>query len=378
MLVNALSYGTVIPLLYPYASRFGIDATGLSFLFASFSLFQFLATPIIGRLSDTYGRKPLLLASLFGTAVSQALFALAWSQPILFLARILDGVTGGNMSVAQAIITDTHSQKERTKAFGLLGASFGFGFLIGPALGGVLSQIYVTLPFWFSAALALFGTVLGIVFLPETLKLSKTEQPVPAKLFDLKKMVTALCSSSTGTLLFITLIASIGVNAFIIGFQSTMVDVFSFSPLTVGIIFTAFGLANIMMQSLGLRILLKFFSSKQLLFWSLVLGAAATTALGLATTSTVFLVIILLYMWIPPTFPFLSTLISQTTRHEDQGAIMGLSQSYTSIGQIVGPLLAGFAARFDISWAFFITMLCWIIASVLTKTLSLHTKQADL
>src|SRR5690554_3049766 len=96
MLVNALSYATIIPLLYPYANRFGISATELSFLFASFSVAQFIATPIIGRLSDRYGRKPLLLLSLLGTSFSLALFASAGSALMLFIARILDGITGGN------------------------------------------------------------------------------------------------------------------------------------------------------------------------------------------------------------------------------------------------------------------------------------------
>ncbi|HEX7017676.1 MAG TPA: MFS transporter, partial [Patescibacteria group bacterium] len=104
MLVNALSYGTIIPLLYPYASRFGINAFSLSLLFISYSLFQFIATPIIGRLSDKYGRKPLLLLSLGGTSLSLALFASATTVPMLFIARIMDGITGGNMSVAQAVI----------------------------------------------------------------------------------------------------------------------------------------------------------------------------------------------------------------------------------------------------------------------------------
>lgn len=169
MLVNALSYGTIIPLLYPYAARFGIGPLELGVLFASFSVAQFIATPIIGRLSDKYGRKPLLLMSLFGTSLSLGLFAIAWSAPVLFIARILDGITGGNITVAQAIIADTYPPEERSKGFGILGAAFGFGFLFGPALGGVLSAINITAPFWFAAGLAAVSSLIGYFILPETL-----------------------------------------------------------------------------------------------------------------------------------------------------------------------------------------------------------------
>lgn len=147
MLVNALSYGTIIPLMYPYSARFGINALGLSLLFACFSLAQLIATPIIGRLSDKYGRKPLLLLCLGGTGLSLALFASAQNVAMLFVARILDGITGGNNSVAQAAIADSSTGKDRAQAFGLLGASYGFGFLLEPALGGVLSEISLSTPF---------------------------------------------------------------------------------------------------------------------------------------------------------------------------------------------------------------------------------------
>lgn len=169
MVINALSYGTIIPLLYPYAARFGLSPLGTGLLFSTYSLFQLLATPIIGKLSDRFGRKPLLLGSLFGTSVSLALFASATTVPMLFVARILDGITGGNISVAQAVITDTTSGRERTKSFGIIGASFGVGFLLGPALGGIMSAYSLTAPFWLAASIAFAGSIIGWIVLPETL-----------------------------------------------------------------------------------------------------------------------------------------------------------------------------------------------------------------
>ena len=361
MLVNALSYGTIIPLLYPFASRFGLNSTGLGLLFASFSLCQFLATPVIGRLSDKYGRRPLLIFSLLGTAFSLSLFASATSIFVLFLARMLDGITGGNISVAQAVIADTQKPEDRAKWFGVLGASFGFGFLIGPALGGLFSQFGLTVPFWIAAVIAGTGAVFALFLLPET----RLEGFAPAQnkepLFDPKKLLTALYAPTTGVLLTITLIAAIGQNAFIIGFQSVTVDVLKFSPTQIGLLFTLFGLANIVMQGFGIKYLLQIFSSKMLLKWSLLLGALFVGLLGFALAPIPFLLFMGVYMFIPPATPFLSGMISNSTKDEDQGGILGLSQAYTSLGQIIGPILAGLATSFYVPAAFWFASMSWLV-----------------
>ncbi len=364
MLINALSYGTIIPLLYPYASRFGINAFGLSLLFASFSFFQFLATPIIGRLSDIYGRKPLLLISLFGTGISQLLLASATSIPFLFIARILDGITGGNNSVAQAVVADIYQKEDRTKAFGLLGAAFGFGFILGPAIGGIASQFGLSVPFILAAILAFISTALGLVILPET-KNQQNKAHSVNKFIDISKLKNSLFSASTGILLLITLLASLGQNAFILGFQSITVDVFAMSPLTIGLLFTAFGVANVLMQAVGIGFLIKKYSNSFLLIVSLLGGVIIVSLLGFATTSTLFIIGILLYMWIPPAAPFLSALLSAATSEDEQGSIMGLSQSYLSLGQIVGPLLAGIVSILYIPGIFWLAASCWLIGTIL-------------
>lgn len=367
MLINALSYGTIIPLLYPYASRFGLNPTGLGFLFASFSLCQFIATPIIGRLSDKYGRRPLLIISLIGTTLSLSLFASAQSVFMLFVARMLDGITGGNMSVAQAVVADSQKPEDRAKWFALLGASFGFGFLVGPALGGVLSQYGLTVPFWVAAAISAVGSIMAITMLPETRVENSDVVRKKEKLIDLVKLVTALKAPTTGILLGITLIAAIGQNAFIIGFQSVTVDVLKFSPTKIGLIFTAFGLANILMQGLGIKYLLNYFSSKKLLKWSLLLGSILVGLMGFAIYPTPFLIILGIYMFIPPSFPFISGMISGATKDEDQGGILGLSQAYTSLGQIIGPILAGLATAVYVPAAFWFAALVWLFGVYLMK-----------
>jgi len=370
LLVNALSYGTIIPLLYPYASRFGIGPIGLSWLFASFSIAQFIATPIIGRLSDKYGRKPLLLICLLGTSISLALFASAQSVLMLFVARILDGITGGNNSVAQAIIADSTTGPERAKAFGLLGAAFGFGFLLGPALGGILSQFGLTVPFWFASGLALLGTILGQVILKETLppqKVKINNKP----LFNFKSLYEALFAPLTGIILAISFLATLALQTFVLGFQTFTVDILRLSTTQIGFLFAAFGMAQIIMQAVGLRLLLANISSKKkILLGSLGLCVMAMFLMALTSSFLPFVATFVIYMFSSaPQLPILSALLSERTKAEDQGGVMGIQQSYISLGQIAGPLLGGAIAAISIHGVFFAAGVMFVFGIIATQWL---------
>lgn len=346
MVVNALAYGMIIPLLYPYAARFGINAMGLSWLFASFSLAQFLSTPVLGRLSDRFGRKPVLLWCLMGTSASLALFAAATSVPLLFVARIIDGITGGNISVAQAIIADKSTGADRAKNFGLLGASFGTGFLVGPALGGLLSEISLAAPFWFASALALVGAMVGWFVLEETLdpKAKRVQRHEP--LFQFGTTFKALFSPTVGVVLLIGLLAATAGNGYYIGFQSYTVDVLKLSTRNVGLLFALSGLVNILAQAVGIRWLFSVVKSKKfILVTSLILTSVMMAVTSLAMSFWSFAAMMLVFMIVnAPQLPVLGTLLSERTKPEDQGAMLGINQSYQSIGQVIGPLLAGVVA----------------------------------
>ncbi|MGH8639965.1 MAG: MFS transporter, partial [Burkholderiales bacterium] len=166
--VNLVGFGIIIPLLPFYAETFGASPFVIGLLFASFSLSQLIASPILGELSDRWGRRPVLIVSLIGTAISFALLAVAQSLVMLFAARIVDGLSGGNITTARAYIADVTPEEDRPRAFGLLGAAFGLGFIVGPALGGALSEISYAAPIWAAAAITVVATVLAWIWLPET------------------------------------------------------------------------------------------------------------------------------------------------------------------------------------------------------------------
>src|SRR4029078_1388350 len=166
--VNLVGFGIIIPLLPFYAQTFGASPLVIALLFASFSLSQLVAAPLLGDLSDRWGRRPVLIFSLLGTVVSFVMLAVAHSLFMLFAARIVDGLSGGNITTARAYIADITTEDNRAKAFGILGAAFGLGFIVGPGLGAALSHISYTAPIWAAALITVVATALAFFWLPET------------------------------------------------------------------------------------------------------------------------------------------------------------------------------------------------------------------
>jgi MFS family permease len=180
--INSLSFTILIPIIYLYGKQFGLNDFQTSLLFSTYSIAQFFATPVIGKLSDRFGRKPLLIISLAGTVIANTIAGTATTATLLFFARFLDGITGGNASVAQAVISDVTSQKDRAQAFGIYGAAMGLGFVLGPATSLVAQQISLGTAFLVSGAVALIGMLMTIFLLPETIQ---NKSPKSTNIFDL-------------------------------------------------------------------------------------------------------------------------------------------------------------------------------------------------
>lgn len=363
--VNALGYGIIIPLLYSFGKEFGITNVQSGLLFASFSAAQFLATPIIGRLSDKYGRKPLLVFSVLGSALSFLLFGLANSALMLFAARILDGISGGNISVAQAVISDLTKPKERTKWFGMLGASFGFGFLFGPAIGGILSQYSVRLPFFLAAAVSLLCALLAQFVLKESLRDKGTARLSLGSVFNFKKVFDSLFEPFVGLLLTITFLVNFAFSIFILGFQTFTNDSLQLSPSTISLLFVIFGTVGLIMQGFVVGRVVKKVAEMPLLLFGVILTAAGFGLMALSTTLLPFIgASIVVSIGNSFLAPVITSIISKHTKAEDQGGILGINQSYMSIANIIGPIIGGYLTIFSDQTAFVGAGLSLLLATV--------------
>ncbi len=350
-LVNALGYGIIIPILYSYSHKFGLTDFENGLLFSVFSVFQFLATPLIGRLSDKFGRKPLLLISLAGTALSFFMMAFAPSALFLFLARALDGVTAGNIPVVSAVISDTTEPKDKAKGFGIIGASFGFGFIFGPAISAFTLGLGASVPFLIAAIVAFMAIILTKFMLPETNK--HIGEVKHGKLFDIKKLIHALTDVNVGTTLLISLLFTFAFSLFIYAYQPFSVKLLRLSAQQISINFTIFGLVGLIAQGFIIPNVTKRLGEKRALTSSLILGTG--TFLGLYMSRTYFLFsFISIFHALANGFvnPLVQTLLSKEADAKSQGSILGLNASYVSIGMIFGPIVGGVLSSYFIPLPF--------------------------
>jgi MFS family permease len=290
--INSMGFGIIVPLLYSYGKKFGVTEQTIGLLTAAFSIAQFFATPVLGSLSDRFGRKPLLAISLVGTCASFILFGFANSMVMLFAARILDGITGGNISVAQAMVSDISSPKERATNFGILGSAFGFGFVIGPAVGGLLSNFGEKVPFFFAAGIAFIGALLTVLVLEETNKRKKGKN---GQNFNFVSLITVMKKPVIGTAVFVGFLLTMAQFTMIIGFQTFTVDVLKINPTQIGLMYAGFGVTGILMQ-LAVPLIKKLIPSQALILMLSTLVCLGMMILtGFATGLVMFIVSISIY-----------------------------------------------------------------------------------
>lgn len=363
--INSLGFGIIVPVLYTYGKTFGVTGETLGILTASFSIAQFFATPILGSLSDKWGRKPLLAISLAGTCLSFLLFAWAGNIFMLFAARILDGITGGNVSVAQAMVSDTATPQNRAKKFGIIGSAFGFGFVIGPAIGGLLNKFGPQVPFFFAAGISLIGTLCTIFILKETNPPDAKKKKDAKTNFKFSALITTLKRPAIGTAVFTGFMLTMAQFTMIIGFQTFSVDVLKLTPTQIGLLYAGFGISGIVMQ-LSVPVLTKWFSSKSMiLVLSTILCMAAMFVTGLTNEFITFITCICIYgLFNGLRNPMINAIIADHIDHNEQGKILGINQSYASIGQTLGPVTAGFAALISVHSVFFLSS-CYILIALL-------------
>jgi multidrug resistance protein len=362
--INSMGFGIIVPLLYSYGKKFGVTEQTIGLLTAAFSIAQFFATPVLGSLSDRFGRRPLLAISLVGTFASFIMFGLANSMVMLFAARILDGITGGNISVAQAMVSDISSPKERAKNFGILGSAFGFGFVIGPAIGGLLSKFGEKVPFFFAAGIALIGVLLTVFLLEETNKRAKDgKSKDKGHNFNFVSLITVMKKPVIGTAVFVGFLLTMAQFTMIIGFQTFTVDVLKINPTQIGLMYAGFGVTGILMQ-LAVPLIKKLFSSQALILMLSTLVCLGMMILtGFATGLAMFIVSISIYgLFNGLRNPMLNAIIADHNADSEKGEVMGINQSYASIGQTLGPVSAGLITAISVHSIFFLSSLYILIA----------------
>lgn len=344
-LVNSLGYGIIIPILDSYTERFGLNNLQYALLFAVFSLCQFLATPLIGRLSDKYGRRPLLLTSLFGTALSFFMMAFAPNAIVLFIARALDGITAGNIPVAYAVISDTTDVKDRTKGFSIIGASFGFGFIFGPAVSALTVGYGAAVPFIIAGVISTISVVITALFLPETNKHKGEVQK--GKLFDFSKMFGSLRDENVGSTFLITLIYFLAFGMLITTFQPFAKDILNLTPTGIGFLFTIFGIVGLVMQLGLLHRLTKRFGIKRV--YRTMFAFMVVSYIGFFFTKSLPVYIFFsLFLGLANSAinPLTLTILSQETDEKSQGSMQGINASFAAMGNIFGPIIAGLLSTY--------------------------------
>lgn len=353
-LVNMLGYGIIIPILYAYSKKFGMTDFQNGLLFAVYSVFQFISTPIIGRLSDKYGRRPLLLISIIGTALSFFMTAFAPNAIFLFIARSLDGLTAGNIPVAFAVISDSTKPEDRAKAFGMIGAAFSFGFVFGPAIAALTVGFGAAVPFIIAGIITVIAAILTAMYLPETNKhLGETQK---GKLFDFPLLWHTLFDPNVGLTFIITLVFFLAFAcAIMYGFQPFTLNILHVTATQNAMLFTMFGVVGLIAQTFLVARISKWLGMKKAFTNSILLVVVSFALMFFSHALPLFILAsIILSLSNSVVQTLIPTILSQEADAKSQGSIMGLNASYQSIGMIFGPILGGVVATIAIPWTFMV------------------------
>jgi DHA1 family tetracycline resistance protein-like MFS transporter len=332
--VNLVGFGIIIPLLPFYAETFGASPLVIGLLFAIFSVCQLAAAPALGDLSDRYGRRPVLVFSLAGTVVSFVMLAVAHSIAMLFAARIVDGLSGGNISTARAYVADVTEPKDRARAYGFIGAAFGLGFIFGPALGGVLAKYGYTAPIWAAAALTLVATAMAWLWLPETVHRTRAGTGNPFRFLPglLRRPIVRRA-------LAIDFLYWFSFAVFQTTFALFAARRFGFDAPKTGYFFAGFGVLGAVIQGGFIRPIVKRLGDRPTFLLGLVFGAVGLVACTVAHSVGAFaLALVPLAFGIGFGHPTVASLVSLIGGADEQGRIQGAASAVESLGRAIGPI----------------------------------------
>ncbi len=351
--IDLLGFGILIPILPSFSVKeLHIDETAIGIAIAIYSFVQFLFNPVLGKLSDKYGRKPVIVVCLFLNAMGYIVFAFTHSYLMLLISRVIAGIGGSSIGVAQAYIADVTTRENRSKGMGLIGAAFGLGFVFGPLIGGLLSSYGYAVTGYVAAGFSLIAFTLTIFYLPESLKQKEefedlSAHPQRRKLFDFAAMKKILQKPDLAVLILLFFILTFSFANIYGTFALLGLKVYGFTDMQNGYMYGIVGLSSAIIQGGLIGRINKLMSKKLILIigsilmmLSLAMIPYAGTFLGLAIVS-----IVLSYG--TGTFqPTVLSLISEVTSETEQGITLGINQSLSSFARVLGPLWGGFAFEY--------------------------------
>lgn len=362
-LINSISFTIILPLLYPYAKQFGLSDFQASLLTTAFALAQFFGTPILGKLSDRLGRKSILVFSLVGTVIANLLASVAGVAWLLYLARMLDGLTGGNTSVASAVISDITTPAQRPKAFGIFGATFLLGFVIGPVLS-YLAQDLPTLPgisplgmsFLVSAAIAAVASLLTLFFLPETASRRAENVKLSWDDFAFGKIAKSATRPGLSQLFFLTFLSGSTFTIFTFAFQPFFLNILGQDTKRLAIMFALVGVLGFISQVFVLEPLSKRFNIIDIIAVSLALRGVTFLLMPTFPTYGAFLIILVAFGLVNSfPMPLIDTVLSLNSNAQEQGEVLGINSSYLSMSNAIGPVISGLLVSLDYTTPLWIT-----------------------
>ena len=343
--IDLLGFGIVIPFLPLYAARMHVGAFGIGLVLSVYSLMQFLCAPVLGRISDHVGRRPIIMLGLLGSAVGYVIYGFATSFAWLLFSRAVHGACAGTVSTAQAYVADTTDESNRAHGMGMIGAAFGLGFVLGPAIGGLLGHASLRTPVFFAAALTFANLIFAAIRLPES---HRPDPNARLEFAHLARPIVTLPRQLLGhrlTGLFtIAFLATFAMAALEATFAIMVPAIYGYGPSGVGGLLAYAGLLQALVQGYLLGKIVKRTGELTLIragMLALAIGLAPMASLS--SHAMLFVALALVAIGYGFASPSIASLISKRTERRLQGEVLGINQSAQSLARIFGPIAAGFA-----------------------------------
>src|SRR5579875_160056 len=337
----------VLPFLVEsYTSDPTIQATAVTLLTSMYALSVFLAAPVLGALSDKHGRRPVLIISLLGSGLGYIIFGLGGALWILFLGRIIEGLTGGEISAIFAYFADITPSSERTKYFGWISAIVGVGTALGPTIGGALATFGNSVPMYVGAVITLLNAIYGYFFMPESLEKSRRSSSISAKqLNPFKQLSNVFSFKSIKWLLISGFLIWIPNGSLQAIFSQFSIDTFAWKPVLIGLIFSIMGVLDIFSQAIIMPRLLKFLTDKKIALLGMMsemIGYIFIAVSAFTAFYPVFIIGMIFFGLGDSIFgPSFNSMLSKSVSASEQGRTLGGSQSIQSLARVIGPIIGG-------------------------------------